>query len=182
MSCSRVSCADFDERLDAGHQVVAGAHQHGVTVEVAIVVARRGAVGERRVLIFGALRAALDGDFDAVEALLTPTLPPSVVKIGKRDSPACTFGLPGLSVPTTNVPSPISAVSRVTSSRPVTLPSTVRPIELRRLAIGRIAAAQRRGDFVTLPVGAREQFGRNRHDRPRRGRPACAPDWCRSRR
>ena len=57
-----------------------------------------------------------------------------------------------------------------------------RPVELRRLVVGRVAAAQRRGHLVALPVGAREQLRRHRDERRRRARPACAPDWCRSRR
>ena len=61
--------ADFDERLKPRHQVVAGAQRAAEAIVVAVGIAARGAVGEFRFLVLGALRRALDGDLDAVEAL-----------------------------------------------------------------------------------------------------------------
>ena len=64
----------------------------------------------------------------------------------------------------------------------MTLPSKAGRSSSGVLVIGRVAAAQGRGHLVALPVGARDQLGRDRDERRGRGRRACAPDWCRSRR
>ena len=67
------------------------------------------------------------------------------------------------------MPSPISAVLRVTSNRPGDLAVEAGPVELRRAIIGRVAAAQGRGHLVARPVGTRDQL---RRDRDERGRPS----------
>ena len=96
-------------------------------------------------------------------------MPPQVVKIGSFASPASMFGLPGLSVPTRNLVSRSMRVSRVTSTRPVSLQSTVRPVLRRQLAVGDVAAAQVAGEFVARPVRIELQLGRDQRVQRRRG-------------
>ena len=60
---------DFDERLEARHQVVTRAQRAAEAIVIAVGVAAGRAVGKRRILIFGALGRPLGGDLDAVEAL-----------------------------------------------------------------------------------------------------------------
>src|SRR5262249_26648806 len=61
--------ADLDERPDAGLEVVAHAQRAAILVEIAVVVARGGAVGEARLLPHAAIEGALGGDLETVEAL-----------------------------------------------------------------------------------------------------------------
>ena len=77
------------------------------------------------------------------------------------------FGLPGLSVPTRNLVSRSTRLSRVTSMRPLSLESTVGPVLRRQLAVSDVAAAQVAGEFVARPVRIEFQFRRD-HRVPRR--------------
>ena len=59
----------LDERFQAGIEFVADAPNTGILVEVAVVVARRGAVGELRGIIRGAIEGALERHRHAAELL-----------------------------------------------------------------------------------------------------------------
>src|SRR5262245_59390400 len=61
--------AGLDERLDPRRQLVARPELREISVVVAVGVAASGAVGERRILIDGAIGAALEHDLEPVEAL-----------------------------------------------------------------------------------------------------------------
>ena len=60
---------ELDERLHRRRRFVADAQLCAVLIEIAVVVAGAGAVGEHRVLVGGAVDPALDGDIEPVEAL-----------------------------------------------------------------------------------------------------------------
>ena len=161
--------ARFDERLDAGHQVVAGAHQDGVAVVVAIRVALRRPVGEHRVLIFGALRRAFHCDFDAIEALQDAERAAERGVDRKAHEP-CLHVRAARIVGADDSQAFANQRGVARDIEPARHPAVEgRAVEFRRLAVGRVAAAQRRGDLMAHPVGSREQFGRNGDQR--RGTP-----------
>src|SRR5205814_7690056 len=60
---------DFEERLEAWHQIVTRAQRAAEAIVIAVGVAARGAVGKRGILVLGAFGGSLGGDLDAVEAL-----------------------------------------------------------------------------------------------------------------
>ena len=98
-SCTRRVGADLDERLDAGRELVGDAHVGAVAIEVAVVVGLGLAVGERRVLIDGAVDGALGRHLEAVEALAEAGGGRRrSAQIGSRARSAWMFGLPGRSV------------------------------------------------------------------------------------
>ena len=135
--------ADFDERLEARHQVVAGAQRAAVAIVVAVVVAAGGAVGELRFLVFGAVGDALGGDLDAVEALRAARrCRRAWCRSGSASGPACTFGLPGI----VGADDQAAFADQRCVARDVEPPGDLavegRPVELRRLVVGRVAAAQ----------------------------------------
>ena len=106
--------ADFDERLEPRHQVVAGAQRAAEAIVVAVGVAGGRAVGEFRLLIFGALGRALHGDLEAVEALRQAerAAERGVDREARRGRPARS-GCRDCRCRRSAMPSPISAVSRV---------------------------------------------------------------------
>src|SRR5262249_33539018 len=61
---------EFDERLEAGRDLVAGACLQAVLIVVAILVAERGAVGEQRIGIIVSVDGALERDVEPIEALI----------------------------------------------------------------------------------------------------------------
>jgi hypothetical protein len=151
--------ADLDERLEPRHQVVAGAQRPGVAVEVAVVVARGRLVGEHRILKFGALRRPLRGDFEAIEALRHAE---GAAERGE-DRKAREPGLHVRAARIVGADNERPLADQRSRARHIEPPGDFavegRSVELGRLAVHRVAAAQGRRDLVALPVRTREQFG-----------------------
>ena len=96
---------DLEERLDARYEVVAAAQRPPILVEIAVVVARIGPVGQERSLPNVAVDGAFRRDFEPVEHVGVTSVAPPVRTTGKVSRPAWMFGLPGLSVARSSRPS-----------------------------------------------------------------------------
>jgi hypothetical protein len=61
---------ELDERLEPRRDLVAGARLHAVLVVVAILVAERASVGEKRIAIIEAVDGTLERNIESIEALV----------------------------------------------------------------------------------------------------------------
>ncbi len=169
---------DFAERLDPGHQIVADARDAAVLVEVAVVVGRRSAVRQPRVLIRRAVHGPVQRDLQAVEVVLDGGRPAG----GRKKRIPCETGLDiGTAGIVGTDPQPqfridAGIVRHVETS--INLSGKIRPIYIRRHRrddrlteivdprrkrplVSRKRAAQIGDERVAFPIGGGHEFGRH---------------------
>ena len=154
---------DFHERLHARRHFVAAAQRAAVLIVLAVLVAGGGAVGQRRVLIDGALDVAFERQFETIELLAEA----GAAAEGGEDRQLGETGLQiraaGIVGGNQHAAAEIDARVMGDVDAAVDLAVEIGPAQRRRLvgAVAGIAAAQVGLELVPRPVRLHLQFRRD---------------------